>query len=534
MAWYWWAILRYAIMMNKNMIAKGIIYCRVSSQEQVQGTSLEGQKEACLRYAEEKGIGVDKIFVEKGESATAANRTELIKTLDYCRDNSGNIAAFIVWKLDRFARNTTDHYGLQAQLMKYGTVLHSVAEPMISEGPVGKVLEAVLAGFAQFENDIRKQRCEGGMQRRIAEGIWPWQPPIGYTHSKKRLDRRKTHPDELDLERFSLIQRGLKEYTTGNYSIIALTDFLNKIGLRTRTNKAVFKQLVDKMLQNKFYAGILNNPWTGEEYPGLHQPMITLEEFEQIQLIKSGRSLNRGVLRQYPHPDFPLRQFIKCSCGHNYTGSWQTGRNKRYAYYRCDNKKCGNYGLNIRKDDLETKFFNFLKKITPTKKFLDLLKITVVHDWNEQRLSSKTEGKHYETELKKLETQKAELLQLRINKELTPEEFKKERTTIENKVAGLRISKNESNTNEFDMEIAVSYAVQYMADLGRQWLDTIETKQKQRFQYLVLPEGIIYHRETQTFGTAVLSPLLSLSEAYKTSPSDFVAGGGLEPPTFGL
>ena len=78
---------------------KGIIYCRVSSQEQVQGTSLENQKEACLNYANSKGIEVMRVFIEKGESATAANRTELIKVLDYCREQKGQISAFIVWKI---------------------------------------------------------------------------------------------------------------------------------------------------------------------------------------------------------------------------------------------------------------------------------------------------------------------------------------------------------------------------------------------------------------------------------------------------
>ena len=161
-------------MENQTKNLGGIIYCRVSSQEQVQGTSLDGQKQACLEYAANKGMKVLRVFIEKGESATAANRTELIKALDFCRDNKGKIDAFIVWKIDRFARNTTDHYGLQAQLMKFGVSLHSVTEPMINDaGPVGKVLEAVLAGFAQFENDTRKARCEGGMQRKIESGIWP-------------------------------------------------------------------------------------------------------------------------------------------------------------------------------------------------------------------------------------------------------------------------------------------------------------------------------------------------------------------------
>src|SRR3989338_7308630 len=197
-----------------NFISKGIAYVRVSSHEQTKGTSLDNQQRACLEYAEEKGIKIMKIFIERGESATAANRTELIKALEYCREYKGQIAAFVVWKIDRFARNMTDHYGLQAQLLKYGTTLHSVTEQIISQGPVGKMTEAVLAGYAQFENDVRRQRCEGGMQRKIAEWIRPWEPPIGYIHAKKLTERRKTRPDEIDPERLHLIQKGLLAHKT--------------------------------------------------------------------------------------------------------------------------------------------------------------------------------------------------------------------------------------------------------------------------------------------------------------------------------
>jgi site-specific DNA recombinase len=141
---------------------KGIIYCRVSSNDQVQGTSLENQRTACLQYAQNRGIEVKEIFIEEGESATAANREQFLKALDYCRDHK-DIEAFIIWKLDRFARNTTDHFSVRAKLITYNTTLHSVTEP-ITDDPQGQLMETMLAGFAQFENEIRKQRCTSGMQ----------------------------------------------------------------------------------------------------------------------------------------------------------------------------------------------------------------------------------------------------------------------------------------------------------------------------------------------------------------------------------
>ena len=198
-------------MENQTAVKRGIIYCRVSSHEQVQGTSLESQKQACLEYAKRESIDVaeTEIFIERGESATAANRTELIKVLEYCRQKQGQVQAFIVWKLDRFARNQVDHHALRARLGTYGVRLYSATEP-ITEDAIGDMTAGMLAAYAQFENDIRKQRCEGGMRRKIEQGIWPWQPPIGYIHAKKLEDRRKTRPDEPDLDRFYLLQKALK------------------------------------------------------------------------------------------------------------------------------------------------------------------------------------------------------------------------------------------------------------------------------------------------------------------------------------
>jgi predicted site-specific integrase-resolvase len=52
----------------------GIVYARVSSAEQVQGTSLEMQQRECHEYAKRNDIDVLDTFVEEGESAKTADR----------------------------------------------------------------------------------------------------------------------------------------------------------------------------------------------------------------------------------------------------------------------------------------------------------------------------------------------------------------------------------------------------------------------------------------------------------------------------
>lgn len=518
--------------MNKKQ-RKAIVYCRVSSTEQVQGTSLSNQKEACLEYAERKNLNVVKTFTERGESATAANRTEFLKALEYCREHKDTIDAFIVWKIDRFARNTTDHFAVRAKLIQYGATLHSVTEP-ITDDPQGKLMETMLAGFAEFENEVRKQRCQAGMVSRLKEGIWCWKPPIGYTHSKKRRDKRKTHPDEPDPERFYLIQKALKLYAKGEYNISELTAKLNEWGFKTREGKDAYKQLVETILKNKFYAGILENPWNGEEYMGKHQPMITKEEFYQIQAVKDAYSNNATAPRLHLHPDFPLRRFVRCAeCGEDYTASWSTGRNKKYAYYRCNSKACKNYSKNIPRQELEEAFITKLEEVAPTEEFMRVFEAAVLDEWDRRHKTLTKEKERYNGHLERLETKKERVLQLRVEGEISKEEFSEIKDKIENEITALQISSNEISIDRDELQAGLTYAKKYMCDLARQWQD-MSVKQQQRLQDLVFPEGLEYEKTAGTFGTAALPHIFELNRQFDGDESMVVAGVGFEPTTSGL
>src|SRR6266542_2111234 len=170
----------------------GVIYCRVSSKEQIEGTSLESQKAACEDYARSHNIRILNVFVEQGESAKFADRTQLIELVNFCRDNKGKVQALLVWKIDRFARNVGDHFNVKATLLKYGVQVVSVTEP-IDANPEGKLMETILAGFAQFDNDVRAMRTVQGMRKKLQDGFFPWNPPLGYHTVTK--GEKKTLPD---------------------------------------------------------------------------------------------------------------------------------------------------------------------------------------------------------------------------------------------------------------------------------------------------------------------------------------------------
>src|SRR6185437_15634137 len=136
----------------------GIIYARVSSWEQVSNTSLEKQVRECASFAERNGIKIiADPFIEEGESAKSANRTQFQKALSFCSKNKP--AYFIVYKIDRFARNQDDHVVTRTYLKKFGTELRSVTEP-IDESTVGRLQEGILSVFAEFDNNVRAERSK--------------------------------------------------------------------------------------------------------------------------------------------------------------------------------------------------------------------------------------------------------------------------------------------------------------------------------------------------------------------------------------
>jgi hypothetical protein len=133
--------------MNKD---RAIIYCRVSSAEQVGSLSLPTQERLCREYIEKQGWEAVRVFVEPGESAKSADRPVFQEALGFCQQKKNAISYMVVHALSRFCRNTEDHVFVAAMLRKCGVKLRSATEP-IDDSYIGKFMETVLAGFAELD-----------------------------------------------------------------------------------------------------------------------------------------------------------------------------------------------------------------------------------------------------------------------------------------------------------------------------------------------------------------------------------------------
>ena len=133
-------------------------YARVSTLEQDFDTQIARLKEA----------GADQVFSEKRSAVDVKGRAQLEAAMQSLRPGD----VFMVTKLDRFARNTLDLLKLMERVRNAGAEFRCLDQPISTTGPMGNLMISVLGAFAQFENDIRKERQLEGIAAAKAKGVF--------------------------------------------------------------------------------------------------------------------------------------------------------------------------------------------------------------------------------------------------------------------------------------------------------------------------------------------------------------------------
>ena len=283
------------------LMVGAIIYVRVSTKEQTENLSLPTQLRACEEYCRREGYEILERFREEGESAKTADRPQLQRLLKYCRTNKGKVHFVVVFNLTRFAREKYDHFALRSHLKSLGISLRSATEP-IDDTSTGKLMEGVLASFAQFDNDVRSDRTRAGMKAALELGRWTFLAPIGY------INVPRTYGKSLipDPERAAVVQQIFRDFATGRFTKQELLDEMTRQGLKTRKGLPVSSQAFATMLENQLYVGIVNAPGYGVVGKrGDFDPLIPDDVFYRVQAILTGRVQTSGPY-QRRRPEFPL------------------------------------------------------------------------------------------------------------------------------------------------------------------------------------------------------------------------------------
>jgi site-specific DNA recombinase len=499
-----------------------VIYVRVSTKEQTENLSLPTQLKACEEYCDRQGFHVLARFREEGESAKTIDRTELQKLLQFCRTNKGKVQFVVVFNLTRFAREKYDHFALRAHLKSLGISLRSATEP-IDDTSTGKLMEGVLAAFAQFDNDVRSERTRGGMKAALELGRWTFLAPLGYVNTH-RLTGKSLIPDP---ERAALVRRAFHDFATGRFTKDEVRKNVVALGLTTRRGKPVSPQTFDALLRNRIYIARIEVPDYGVSTRGDFEPLVSERVFFRVQAILDGR-YEVTAPRQRSDPDFPLRGFVRCeSCGTPLTASWSKGRSEYYAYYHCRGS-CR--AVNINKAQLEELFVDELAQLQPTPGFMRLVKDRVLHAWREMKTDAAQRIAEIERKQKAIRAKLDRLDDAFLyERTIDIDTYDRQRDKLREELTLAQMDRHSSELEEMDVEGILAFAERVLPSASNLWVQS-SLAQKQRLQQVFFPNGVRFDGK-KLVGTGTTLPVFNYLNPISGEKKDLVDQTGVEPVT---
>jgi DNA invertase Pin-like site-specific DNA recombinase len=373
------------------------------------------------------------------------------------RLKKGEATGIIVWKIDRLARNHLE-WGELMHLLQTG-VIQSIwtmhREYQSRDSALLISLEASMA--TQYSVDLA-EIVKRGLHKKVAMGQPPIIAPMGYLNTK--LNEHGSNSIIVDPERWPLMRKAFDLMLTRQYTVAQVANILNteynyrSRATRRRLSKPLGVSVLYRAITDPFYTGYFN--YKGELHKGVYKPMITIEEFDTIQIILGRKYLSK------PHKhEFAYTGFIKCGCcGCAITASKKlkklrtTGEYKTYTFYHCTKRR----GAAICPDkqyttehEMEAMIENELQHIALTPLWKTWAFETVKEDYDEeldkQRELLKSIHKYEQKLLSELDT----LLDLRISNDLTEEKYNQKKAERKHELMRVqeKHKKVENNINDW-------------------------------------------------------------------------------------
>lgn len=128
------------------------------------------------RVANQRGWDVVGIFVDEGVSGTIAQRPELDRMM--AAASRGEFDILAVWRFDRFARSTNHLLTALERFRALGIDFVSVREQVDTSTPVGRMVFTLMAGIAEFEAALIRERVQAGVDRARERGVKLGRPRV--------------------------------------------------------------------------------------------------------------------------------------------------------------------------------------------------------------------------------------------------------------------------------------------------------------------------------------------------------------------
>ena len=297
-------------------------YCRVSSEEQLAGQSIDSQ----FRRLLDTGIPEDQILIEVG-SASKGRTPELHRLFKLARE--GKVSSILAIRQDRFQRNRQTAAALWELIDQHGVVFKFLDQPDIDRADPTSVLQAqILGAFSQFETEQLSQRVKNGLEQNRLMKKHHGRAPAGYLS----------------------VEGHLKPDTETWHHYKKIIDCYLKTGSSTEARRLRYDLLGKKWSQSAFARWITSPSQRGcvvfnsrsknpELHHGQHEAIISPSEWDAIQAVRAANRQNTGAFRQRATPTLGSGLFNCSCCGSRLSFKRSSGKNE--SIYRCPTVRGG-------------------------------------------------------------------------------------------------------------------------------------------------------------------------------------------------
>jgi DNA invertase Pin-like site-specific DNA recombinase len=138
---------------------KVALYARVSTTDQ----TTENQLLDLRKYCSARGWAIVEEFKDDGISGTKTDRKDLQRLMEFVR--RGKVDCVLVWKFDRFARNSAHMVNVLEEFRGRGVDFASLTEGIDTTTIIGKCMFTISAAFAELERSNTIERIHAGLRR---------------------------------------------------------------------------------------------------------------------------------------------------------------------------------------------------------------------------------------------------------------------------------------------------------------------------------------------------------------------------------
>jgi site-specific DNA recombinase len=413
----------YKFIISKRMAT--IIYARKSTEsEDRQVQSLDDQIRILKDLAEKENITVSEVIFESKSAKTPGSRPEFERLIGMIND--GKVDGVLTWAINRLNRNLVDG-GIIAHLLQSGKI-QFIRTPERTYKPEDNVLiMSIENGMAtSFIQDLSRN-VRRGMAGKCERGWFPGLAPLGY---KNNAYTREIDPEPTT---YPLIKKGWELLLTGGYSIAEVHRELVAMGLkgagRVGSTRPIQKSLVYRIYTSRFYSGKFE--YDGKLYQGKHRAMITPDEFDLIQAFLS-RNL---TVRPKKEPLSFSGSLVCGDCGCSVVGERKvkhyksTGERVEYTYYHCSGAK-GCKKQSMSHETLQETLRTIGEKTGLSEEWISWCKQALHNSRVEEQGAVTASLEELQFEYNRLLERMSRLTELRLDGELSPNEFQNLKQTL--------------------------------------------------------------------------------------------------------